>query len=160
MPLTVLGDQRPPGLQRLIFCSQSTAQTGAELDRDLQDIIAASLRNNGPAEVTGFLLSHQGWFLQALEGPKAAVTEAFDRMKPDRRHVAPKVIISRPAEQRCFALSALNARRLTCADDATLARFQPGRLFEPHKLTARNALGLLMTASQTVKPAKSILWLT
>lgn len=150
----------PPSLQRLIYYSQAVAQTAADVDRDLQDIVQASIRHNHDAAVTSFLLIHQGWYLQALEGPKAAVTATFDRIAADARHIAPKLIISRPAEQRCFASCTLSVRRLTAADDSTLALFKQGETFLPQKLTPRHALALLMTASQPERPTKSILWLS
>ena len=157
MPLT---SPAAPSLQRLIYYSQATPDAAATVDLVLQDIVQASIRNNHDAAVTGYLIAHQGWFLQALEGPKAAVAATFDRIIADPRHTAPKIIISRVAEQRCFASWTLCARRLTPADDATLALFDQRHQFQPHKLTARRALALLMTASQSQKPAKSILWLS
>jgi len=155
MPPSPPGAHKAPALQRLIYYSQATF-AAAQLDSALQDIVQAAIRNNHNAAVTSFLLTHQGWFLQALEGPKASVTATFERIAADPRHTAVKVIASRAAEQRCFAAWTLSARRLTAADDYTLALFQQHERFDPARLTARNALALLMTASQ--KPAKEILW--
>ncbi len=156
MPPIQSGVQTAPALQRLIYYSQASF-AAAELDQVLQDIVQASIRNNHDAAVTSFMLAHQGWFLQALEGPKAAVTARFERIAADPRHASVKVIASRAAEQRCFAAWTLSARRLTSADDATLALFKQRQTFEPAKLTARNALALLMTTSQ--RPPKEILWI-
>ncbi len=144
-------------LHRLIFFSQAAALTGGELDRDLQDIVQASIRNNHDAAVTGFLVAHQGWFLQAMEGPKPAVTATFERICADPRHSAPKVIAARASEQRCFANWTLCARRLDADDAAMLKLFRMDQRFDPSRLNAKTALALLMSASQ--KPARAILWL-
>ena len=157
MPLSPSGGRSSPALQRLIYYSQATARTAAEIEQVLQDVVQASIRHNHDAAVTSFLFNHQGWFLQAIEGPKAAVTATYERICADPRHQTPKIIASRPAEQRCFSAWTLSARRLTAADDYTLALFQQHERFQPARLTARNALALLMTTSQ--KPAKAILWI-
>lgn len=148
-----------PDLQRLIYYSESVAKAPADLDGDLRNIIQSSMRKNHDAGVTSFLMVHQGWYLQAIEGPKAAVKTVFERIQVDPRHRAPKVIAARAAEQRCFSGSTMNVRRLTRDDDLLLARVKQTATFEPHRLTARNALALLMTASQSQARRKSVLWL-
>lgn len=157
MSLSARNPQPAPGLQRLIFFSETAAASPAELDRQLQDIVQASIRNNHDAAVTGFLIAHEGWFLQALEGPKAAVAATYERIAADSRHRSLKMVVSRPSEQRCFAGWTLSARRLAPADEAMLKLFGQAQRFQPAQLSAKNALALLMTASQ--KPARSVLWL-
>jgi hypothetical protein len=151
--------QGRPGLQRLIFVSRSTAASPDELDRDLKAIETASAIRNRKAGITGYFVAHQGWYLQSLEGPTDEVKATFGRIAADARHRQPKIVVSRPAEQRCFADWPMTGRRLTVADETTLARLNQARDFDPTRLTARNALALLMTASQAAKPKKSVLWI-
>jgi hypothetical protein len=78
-------DQEGTAMLRLIYISTARAVvTPAELD----GILAVSRRNNALAGVTGLLVVGGRRFLQALEGPEAAVTETFARIGRDPRHFA------------------------------------------------------------------------
>ena len=78
-------------MQRLIYISSTRSPlTTAELDA----ILIASRRNNAAVGVTGLLVAGGRRFLQALEGPEAAVETVFNRIKADPRHHA-VVILSR-----------------------------------------------------------------
>lgn len=50
----------------------------------LADILRASRRNNAPVAVTGLLIVGGRRFLQALEGPEAAVEATYERIARDR----------------------------------------------------------------------------
>ncbi|MGB3807310.1 MAG: BLUF domain-containing protein [Erythrobacter sp.] len=50
------------------------------------EIIEHSSRANGAKGLTGFLLFHEGRFLQLLEGPADRLDDLFDTMKADTRH--------------------------------------------------------------------------
>ena len=54
----------------------------------LDDILRVSRRNNVRADVTGLLVVGGRRFLQALEGPDAAVEATFERIGRDPRHFA------------------------------------------------------------------------
>jgi hypothetical protein len=71
-------------------------------EADVEQILAASRRNNTPVEITGLLIYHQGHFLQVIEGPKAAVNTCIARIKRDPRHDAIFRLGSGPAERRAF----------------------------------------------------------
>ena len=84
---------------RLLYISTTRSpMTLAELD----SVLRVSRRNNKAAGVTGLLVVGGRRFLQALEGPEAAVLATFERIRADPRHFA-VVILSRSAiEQRQF----------------------------------------------------------
>ena len=96
-------DQVSKKLYTIVYCSHnrignSPEQVKAELDQ----ILAASRRNNAPAGVTGALLYNNGCFAQILEGPLAAVERIFERIQQDPRHSDVAVIQSGFAEERQF----------------------------------------------------------
>ena len=63
----------------------START--EIDQPLlDDVLAASRRNNQKVGVTGLLVAGGKRFLQVLEGPEAAVLSTYARIQGDDRH--------------------------------------------------------------------------
>ena len=68
----------------------------------LDDILAASRRNNVRCGVTGLLVSGGNRFLQVLEGPDQAVLATYARIQNDARHFAFVSLSTRPVEARAF----------------------------------------------------------
>jgi hypothetical protein len=129
-------------LHRLIYASR-VAIPGAELDAEVDAIIRASVENNRRVGVTGLLLVHGGWFLQALEGPAQEVMTTYGRITRDPRHADAAVLAAGPAERREFSDWHMCARRITPGDDAILETLTQRGLYEPMRLTGAAALRLL-----------------
>ena len=68
----------------------------------LDDILAASRRNNVRCGVTGLLVSGGKRFLQVLEGPDQAVLATYARIQNDPRHFAFVALSTKPVEARAF----------------------------------------------------------
>ena len=102
-----------PGLHRLIYVSSAVGVLPAHaLDR----ILLRARVSNGATGITGFLLFHNGTFLQCLEGPPAGVLSLMDRIRRDRRHSNVVVLESVAISERTFGASAMGyvaARNLT-----------------------------------------------
>lgn len=71
-------------------------------EQGLEEILAASRRNNGRDGVTGLLLAGGRRFLQALEGPGENVLSTYGRICADRRHGAIVQLGCRNVEDRQF----------------------------------------------------------
>lgn len=72
-------------MYQLVYISTATATVDrAEVDA----ILVSSRRNNATSGITGLLLHDGRRFLQALEGPRAAVEQTFRRISADPRHRA------------------------------------------------------------------------
>ena len=74
-------------MHRLVYYSankidRSDEQMRAEIDQ----ILAASRRNNGLVGLTGALMFSSGFFGQVLEGPQDAIEATFERIQQDPRH--------------------------------------------------------------------------
>jgi hypothetical protein len=93
-----MGRNEGIGVRQLLYIS--TAAPSATVD--VTGILAASLRNNRRAGVTGLLWTDDRRFLQVLEGEDAAVQGAFDRIKADPRHRAIVVLHDRTIAVREF----------------------------------------------------------
>jgi hypothetical protein len=130
-------------LHRLIYASRQAFAPGQVPDEEIDSLIRASIRNNRADSITGLLLIHSGWFVQALEGPAQAVMTTYRRIVDDKRHDDAKLICAGPAGQREFADWNMCARRFSTADDAILDTLEQRASFEPHRLTDRSALRLL-----------------
>lgn len=129
-------------LHRLVYASLQRVPAG-DLDHEVGEIIRASIRHNREASITGLLLVHAGWFVQALEGPAAAVMNTYRRIGADPRHSGLKVLSAGPATRREFAGWNMCARRMTPADDAILDALALRERFEPPALSGAAALRLL-----------------
>lgn len=89
---------------RLIYISTARAMLS---EQELDTILCVSRRNNAAAGVTGLLIVGGRRFLQALEGPTAAVKQTYERIKADKRHFAAVLLDSREIEERSFAMWAM-----------------------------------------------------
>lgn len=130
-------------LHRLIYASRQSFGAGQSPEEEIDGLIRASIRNNRAVAITGLLLVHDGWFVQALEGPAQAVMTTYRRIVDDKRHEAASVICAGPAPAREFANWNMCARRFSTADDAILDTLSQRASFEPHRLNDRSALRLL-----------------
>jgi hypothetical protein len=84
---------------RLLYISTSRAPlVGGELDA----ILRVSRRNNRAVGVTGLLVVGGRRFLQALEGPEAAVLATFERIRADPRHFAVVILARSTITERQF----------------------------------------------------------
>lgn len=129
-------------LHCLIYCSRQKIAP-ADLDYEVGAIIQTSTRNNRDAAITGLLLVHDGWFLQALEGPYEPVMTTYRRILQDPRHESSTVLSAGPAQARAFGDWSMCARRMSPADDAILDTLQVRQAFAPATFSANSALRLL-----------------
>jgi hypothetical protein len=101
----------------LVYVSSATELfSRAELD----DILAASRRNNAAAGVTGMLLYKDGNLMQVLEGDEAAVRDTYARIALDPRHRGLLVLLEQAVEERQFEDWTMAFRDLEAVDAATV----------------------------------------
>jgi hypothetical protein len=86
----------------------------------VEEILAASRRNNGAAGITGLLLYDGYRFLQALEGEPTLVNETYQRIKGDPRHRAIVLLSSREVTERAFGHWSMAAQRVAIASGNTV----------------------------------------
>jgi Sensors of blue-light using FAD len=68
----------------------------------LNSILSVARRNNARDQITGALICRADLYLQMLEGPRSAVTTAFQRILGDDRHLDVSLIWSGDTEARLF----------------------------------------------------------
>lgn len=91
-------------LHRLVYYSRTTLPgTPEDMAGDIDEILAASQRNNARVGVTGALMFNRGCFAQVLEGSRDAVEQTFERIQRDPRHGDVTVLEFAPADTRGFA---------------------------------------------------------
>lgn len=84
---------------RLVYISSSKVKVDRAL---LDNVLAVFRRNNSRRGVSGLLVSGGRRFLQALEGPEAAVRETYQRICADDRHRAFVILSEGEVAERAF----------------------------------------------------------
>jgi hypothetical protein len=99
-------------MQQLLYVSNTSRDADPAM---LEDILAASRRNNAALSVTGMLLHADGGFLQVLEGEAEVVSALYDRIAADKRHWNTLVMLKHEAEPM-FGQWSMGFHRLTHSD--------------------------------------------
>ena len=120
-------------IYQLVYCSRNmVGGCNGDIDAEVLRILDVSRRNNLRDKVTGALLFSAGSFAQVLEGPLAAVENAFERIQRDPRHGNVVVLRLHRAGRRDFAdWSMAYAGRLAPSSEAERALSQVCRQPRP-----------------------------
>lgn len=100
-------------MRQLLYTSNTSRDVTQTV---LDDILAASRRNNARDGVSGMLLYVDGGFMQVLEGEDEAVGAVYDRIAKDKRHWNAHVLLDRKAP-RAFADWSMGFERPVPGDD-------------------------------------------
>jgi hypothetical protein len=119
---------------RLVYFSNTSEAAFGH--HDIEEILAASQRNNAAVGVTGALMFDEGYFVQVLEGAQDAIEETFERIQMDPRHHDVKIVDFSPIEKRTFDGWAMTyaGSRLPSEKRAMLA----DRGFDPASLSGQD----------------------
>jgi tRNA U34 5-methylaminomethyl-2-thiouridine-forming methyltransferase MnmC len=86
----------------LIELAYVSIETRPMSPQDLMDILEIARKKNKELDITGMLLYRDGYFIQALEGEEAAVTELYNTIAQDDRHTRVLIIEKASIESRSF----------------------------------------------------------
>jgi len=99
---------------QLVYLSKAARHIdSAELD----DILGTARVNNGPKEITGMLLYHEGSFIQVLEGEQSSVEDLFNKIAEDPRHESANVVLRTEVEERAFDQWSMGYKRTESMQD-------------------------------------------
>jgi Sensors of blue-light using FAD len=135
-------------LTRLIYASEPT---DALTPSAVQHIVDGARSNNTRQHLSGLLAFDSQFFLQVLEGDRAALSALFGRIAADPRHRRIELLEVTPVHERRFAHWSMGFAAADAAHGELFLRFGGSPRFEPYALTAAGALGLL-EAMASVKP--------
>ncbi|MBO6520324.1 MAG: BLUF domain-containing protein [Rhodospirillales bacterium] len=109
-------------IRQILYASQTD---GPVSERECQDILATSRRNNERDGISGLLVYiSNGTFLQVLEGPGAAIENAMSRIKDDARHYDVAVLIDRQRPAPHFTDWSMGYKTFHAAQLADFAGFK------------------------------------
>lgn len=84
---------------RLLYISHAAPSVS---DKQIEDILASSRRNNPAKNLTGVLVHGGGLFMQVLEGPEQEVLRQYVKILDDQRHSDARILQISPANGRIF----------------------------------------------------------
>lgn len=88
-------------LHRVIYVSDAVSGAGSNL-LSLVEILGVSDRNNRRDHLTGCLISHEGRFLQVIEGARGDIDMLLTRLRGDPRHTNLRLLADQPVTERRF----------------------------------------------------------
>jgi hypothetical protein len=129
-------------IYRLIYVSQAVA--GLEYP-DLVDILEKSERNNKKVGITGMLSFGDSMFLQVLEGSRRVVSQTYNRILLDKRHVNAELIDFSEIEQRDFSLWSMKVVQLGTQSEVRdlILKYSSSDTFSPISMTGQQSLNFL-----------------
>jgi len=134
-------------LIRVVYASRATPSCLANLNEDIEQILAVAILNNRSKDITGLLIAHRGWFLQALEGPANDVHDLFKHICTDPRHRDAVILGEGATQMREFGLWSMCARQLSPTDATILGELDRRPSFEPADFPERVVMRLLRTVA-------------
>lgn len=140
----------PDRLYRAVYVSR-TVSDGHGTSARLADAIAEhAAERNRAAGVTGILLVHEEWFVQALEGGRAAVSDLLLEIGGDSRHREMEIAAFQPIDRRLFPDWSMALARYEDEMGRLLDAVSDERRFDPKRLEPVVLLMLLSEARKTV----------
>ena len=130
-------------VERLIYASKWAPGVADHVDEIVLGILGASIANNRAAELTGLLVVHDGWFVQALEGSQQQIARRMDQIFQDRRHKEVRIVSSGFDTGRAFSDWDMVAAKVGREADPLLTELGMLAHFNGHNLDGASALRLL-----------------
>lgn len=87
----------------LKYISYISQQSHILKDADLENLLTNCRKKNTERCITGLLISHQGHFIQYIEGEPGLIDQLFSKIQKDPRHHSVLELASDKISQRQFA---------------------------------------------------------
>jgi hypothetical protein len=132
-------------LARLIYYSENhLGAYSGKMIADLNTIMDASNRNNERDDITGALLFDTLWFVQILEGERAAISATLRRIIADERHDSVTVMDARPVDKRLFGNWWMGLGMLRGDNAALYAKHGLAAKLDPRKVTGDQTVAVAL----------------
>lgn len=127
---------------RLVYYSENRILP-ANLEGEIETILASSRRNNALVGVSGVLMFNAGYFTQVLEGPQQTIESTFERIQQDRRHGNVHLLEFASAPERSFQTWSMAFIGKPGDGMSTLATVAERSGFDPRSLDGAQLFGRL-----------------
>ena len=145
-------------LFRLVYRSRSDVRGDAEeVHRQVDQILTVSRHRNAQAGITGALMFTGLYFVQALEGPAAAVEATFDRICCDLRHSSVEVVECGPVLEPAFGDWSMSHLVPNADTGALLDRFEhDAELADAASAAMKLMLALLQSEPHAIESSQHL----
>ncbi len=126
-------------LVRLLYASRAAASVDADA---LGTILKQSKANNPGLGVTGVLCFSGGIFLQVLEGGRATVSQLYNRIATDPRHIDVVLLNYEEISERRFAGWAMGQVNLARINPALLLKYSETATLDPYAVSGEVSMAL------------------
>jgi hypothetical protein len=126
-------------LVRLTYCSRAVPAVDHE---ELVAIMKKSRANNLKAGITGVLCFSDGFFIQVLEGGRAAVNQLYHRVVVDGRHADVTLLGYEEVAERRYAGWAMGQANMARLNPALLLKYSERAALDPYALSNRAVIAL------------------
>lgn len=127
-------------LSRLIYASEAAESLNPD---KVEALLAQARVNNERRDLTGMLIFNSRCFLQALEGDRETLSALYGRLTQDSRHRRLLLLSFEAIGERQFPGWSMGFAAADASHRTEYLRFGASSLFDPYRLTAPAALGLL-----------------
>lgn len=133
-------------LVQLAYISHAAPQLD---ERDIEQILAQSRRNNANRRITGHLQCHGGIFFQVLEGPDETLDELMVKLRQDPRHTGMNLLFRQAISRRTFANWSMGFGPCSRTPPSPLLRERLLGLIEAKDCSAQQVLGLFFVLMES-----------
>ncbi|WP_238272586.1 BLUF domain-containing protein [Methylobacterium cerastii] len=135
--------RRMPLSQIVFFSRNQIRLAGGSMREMVKDILTACNRYDRVSGLTGALVFNDHFFLQAMEGERAAISEQLWKLAADNRHSGMVLMSSRPIEQRDFEGWMVGFAGHSDALDAIYMDYGATPKLDPSAMPVQSAIKLL-----------------
>jgi hypothetical protein len=126
-------------LVQLIYSSRVASSVD---NAAIRDILAKSQANNRRQAITGALCFSGTWFLQSLEGERAAINRLYGRLITDARHSDSQVLSFEEIAARDYTDWDMGYVAITAENQQLFLKYSTSNELDPPSLSAASVRGL------------------
>jgi len=126
-------------LVRLVYCSRAVPAVDAE---ELQAILKTARTHNTRHGITGVLCLSDGFFVQVLEGSRAAVNALYAKLVVDGRHREVTLLGYEEIGERRFAGWAMGQANMARLNPALVLKYSATSTLDPYALRSAAMVAL------------------
>jgi len=108
----------------------------------IRDILAKSQANNRRQAITGALCFSGTWFLQSLEGERAAINRLYNRLCADARHADSQVLSFEEITARDYMDWDMGYVAITADNRQLFLKYSASTELDPPSMSAASVRGL------------------
>lgn len=137
-------------LVQLVYASKAAPGLN---NTDIENILTQAKRNNEKHAITGILSFNHNYFLQCLEGGRAAVNQTYQQIISDPRHSDAVILSYEQVDYRYFANWSMAFVPSSSLTHEMIMSYGISKDFNPFDMSGESALLLLTELAEHIPTA-------